>query len=129
MWSLSQLPRVGHHQFKHVVSIHGHRHGLVVLAELVKGDDSVRILAVPLRHEVGKHLVRVLLALLHVGVLRRVIDLSNVTQGHLSVLVHVKLFVSRPHQLSPCVIHWVLDGSEEFIEANSAIFVSVEVGQ
>lgn len=107
----SQLPRVGHHQFKDVVAVYRNGNAFVVLAELVKGDHAVCLLTVPLRHELGKDFVGVFLALLHVGVLRGVINLGDVAQSHLPVLVHVQLFVSSSHQLSTRVIHGILDGS------------------
>jgi len=97
--SASKLPRVLHHELEVVVTVDRAAHALVVLAELCERDDAVGLLRVPLGHELLEDLVGRLPALLDVGVLARVIDLSDVFQGHLTVLIHIEFVIGGldPH--------------------------------
>lgn len=55
--AFSKLPRVLHHDCEVVIAVDGAADSFVVLAELFEGDDSVGLLAIPLRHELLEDLV------------------------------------------------------------------------
>ena len=92
-FSASELPRVLHHKLEVVIAVDRAAHSLVVFAELFESDDTVGLLTVPLGHELLEDLVRGTLARLDIGVLARVINLSDVLQSHLAVLVDVEFVV------------------------------------
>lgn len=106
--AFSKLPRVLHHKCEVVVSVDGATDTFVVLAELLEGDDSVSLLAVPLGHEFMEDLVGRLFALLNIGVLARIVDLSDVLQGHLAILSHIQLVVGQSDPLLAFVVDFSL---------------------
>jgi hypothetical protein len=91
--AFSKLPRVLHHHREVVVAVDGTANSFIVLVELVESHDTVGVLRVPLGHELREDLVGAFLARLNIGVLTRVVDLGDVLEGHLAVLVYVKLVV------------------------------------
>lgn len=58
-----------------------------------------------------------------------IIDLGNIVELDLSILVEVQLIVGSPDPDLPCIVEVTLEGSEEFVEVDSAILVPVEVVQ
>ena len=104
-----ELPGILHHDGEVVVAIDGAADALVVLAELVERHNAVRLLRVPLAHELLEDLLGSLLALDHLWVLTCVVDLSDVSQSDLTILGHVQLLIGSSDPFFTFFIKVTLD--------------------
>ena len=99
-----ELPCALHHEFEVVVSVDGAADSLVVVAELVEGDDAVLFLSVPLGHEFLVDFLGCFPSILDVWVLAGVVKGGNIVKFDLTVAVDVQFIVGSPDPVLSCVI-------------------------
>ena len=104
----SELPRILHHELEVVIAVDRAAHSFVILAKLFECHDAVGFLGVPLGHEVLEDFVGGLPAFLNIGVLAGVVNLRNVGQGHLAILIDIKLVVGSLDPDLACFVDFSL---------------------
>ena len=85
----SEFPGVFHHNSEVFVAVNRATDTFVIFAELVKCDNTILFLCVPLHHELLEYFIGRLPPCDDFGVLRSVVDLSNIIKFDKTVLVDV----------------------------------------
>jgi hypothetical protein len=133
---LSQLPGIVDHELEIRIIIDGGRDVVVILNELLFGDDVVGSVVVAESvssleglEELLKDLVLSLLALNDIGVLLGVVDTLDIVDVDPAVAILVELFVSLEDDLLAILAHGTADAADEFVEVDEARVVDIEVGE
>eukprot|EP00968_Pinguiococcus_pyrenoidosus_P003366 scaffold213_cov245-Pinguiococcus_pyrenoidosus.AAC.27 len=122
------VPRVADHQLEVVVAVDAGADALVVLEELIQGDDAVALVQVELRQEGFEGVVGRDGPVDHLGMLAGVVDFAEVVDGDQAVAGLVQLGVGHLHQLLAAVAHVTSQSHQELVEADHPIAVPVEEG-
>ena len=122
-----QVPRVPNHELEVVILIDAGGYITVVVNELLDGDLVVAHVFVPLSHELGKDIVTAHLASLELRVLSNIVGLGNIVEFNHARAIAVKLLVSELDEGNSTLAHVTADSNEEFVVANFAVVVFVEV--
>ena len=128
-----QVPCVVHHQLEVVVAVDAHRHVVVVLDPLARGDGTVlgvlRVVRVVLLEgvdELVEDLVLRLLSRLDIWVHLGVVSLTDVVDLKLAAIVNVHdLERLHAHALAE-VVHGAADTSQELVVVDGAGAVAIE---
>jgi len=124
----SVFPCILHYSIKFIVSFNAGADITVVLTELIKSNDAILLLSIPKWHELHEEISFGFETRLDFWVLRSIIKLSNIIKFNLTISIDIKAVVSFSYTFYSSLVEITLQASNEFIEIDWAIFVSVKVG-
>ena len=92
--------RVANHELEVVIRVDAGAQVLVIVLELLDGDDLVALVRLPHGHEVGEHLVGRLSSALEIRMEAHIVSNANILNGHLAGAVLVKDAIGLVNHIS-----------------------------
>lgn len=133
---ISQFPGLVHHGCEICIILDGGRDIVVVLFELLFGDDVVWGLIISHRmgnlksfKEFAQNLILGFFPLKNIWMLCCIVNTSNIVDIDPATAIFIQLFEGLENNLPSGRVHWASNSSNEFIKFNQSTSVEIKVGE